>query len=126
MIKVKSAGQLRNMNSRKSDEAYEREDQYSSYLPTIILSIHSKYFIFHGLLTVWPPSQRFSDACKGNGKGKVVGFEVLTALVMKIVFFWDVVLRSWYMNRRFGGRVTIFMINNHLSKKLARSGGWAE
>jgi hypothetical protein len=32
-----------------------------------------------------------------------VGFEVFTAVVMKIVIFWDIAPCSPYMNRRFGG-----------------------
>jgi hypothetical protein len=33
----------------------------------------------------------------------VVGFEVFTAIVMKIFIFWDIAPCSPYMSRRFGG-----------------------
>jgi hypothetical protein len=50
----------------------------------------------------------------------VVGFEIFTAVVMKIAIFWDTAPCSPYMNRRFGGTYhLIFRVKNQLSKKPA-------
>jgi hypothetical protein len=38
--------------------------------------------------------------CKTN---KLIGFEVITAEILKVTIFWDIALCSQYMNRRFGG-----------------------
>jgi hypothetical protein len=39
-------------------------------------------------------------------------FEVVTVVVMNVAIFWDIVLCSSYVNRRFGGKYHIFGVSH--------------
>jgi hypothetical protein len=40
---------------------------------------------------------------------KLVGFEVLTAVVMNVAIFWDIAPCSPYVNQRFGGTYHLYL-----------------
>jgi hypothetical protein len=47
-----------------------------------------------------------------------LGFEVLTAVIINIVIFWDIAPCNPYVIRRFGELITsIFRVENQLNKK---------